>query len=431
LLALWAPDARAEEPAAAEPAPPEPPLEEPLASEWRVYWDDGVYYRFVQSFPVAAEDRLIANLEDRLGLAGKINVRLELDGAVYGGDVDELDLQDDAEVRRFYLGTSGELFLLTHAWYSVTFEFLDSGAELGDTYLEWRDRPWVGKIRVGNFSPQFSLEATGSSRDLTFMERGAPIDAFAPSRVFGVQIGKPFFDERWTWAVGLFTGAALGDPDTGDASKDVGRFAGRLTWLALDDPEGKEILHLGLSTGLVLTGGDARFQTRPQSHIAPRVVDTDDIDANGAAALALEAAWVRGPWSVQGELLQTFVDAEEEGSLRFAGVYLYGSWFATGETRPYDPRTGVFTQLVPLRPFSLETGGRGALELGARYARTDLNDESISGGVLGQVDLGATWHLNRHYRVKLEVGAGRVHGRRDIGDSQRFRYAQLRLAVSY
>jgi phosphate-selective porin OprO/OprP len=412
----------------ARAADPDEP-ESAVASQWRVHWDDGLYYRFVQSFEIP-DGPILSHIEDRLGLAGKINLRVEGDGAIYGGDTKALGLDNGAEMRRFHIGTSGELFLITHAWYSVTVEFPNSGVELGDTYLEWRGRPWVGTITVGNFSPQFSLEATTSSRDITFMEQAAPIDAFAPNRAFGVQIGRPFAEDRFTWWLGAFTGSALGDSDVGDASRDLGRLAGRFTWLARTNPEAEEFLHLGLSGTFVFTNGDARFQSRPESHIAPRVIDTDDIDSHRTSSVALEFAWVRGPWSVQSELVQSSVSATDEGALRFGGFYVYTSYFLTGESRPYDPTAGAFAQLVPRRPFSLQTGGRGAFEVGARYSRTDLNDNAVDGGFLGEINVGLNWYLTRHVATRFELGYAKVRGRRDM-DTQFFRFAQMRVALNW
>jgi phosphate-selective porin OprO and OprP len=75
---------------------------------------------------------------------------------------------------------------------------------------------------------------------------------------------------------------------------------------------------------------------------------------------------VRGPLSLQGELFHSIVDSKREGTFNFGGAYVYGSWFVTGESRPYDRTTGVFTRLHPRRELSLRGGGLGALELGVR-----------------------------------------------------------------
>ena len=50
----------------------------------------------------------------------------------------------------------------------------------------------------------------GSSRDMMFMESAAAIQALAPGVNAGMQVGRPVFGERMTWALGLFTNAAGG-----------------------------------------------------------------------------------------------------------------------------------------------------------------------------------------------------------------------------
>jgi phosphate-selective porin len=102
------------------------------------------------------------------------------------------------------------------------------------------------------------LDTVGSSRDQTFMEAAAPLQALAPGVNAGFQVGRPIFDRRATWTVGLFTDS-VGD-DFGDATEDFGRAILRMTGLPIDrnvstSRHESQLLHLGVSSYFLYAGG--------------------------------------------------------------------------------------------------------------------------------------------------------------------------------
>jgi phosphate-selective porin len=113
-----------------------------------------------------------------------------------------------------------------------------------------------------------------------------------------------------TWAAGLFTDAV--SDDIGDATDGFGRAVGCVTGLPIYEYDTasshpQRLLHLGLSTSLLYAAKSAlRYRSRPESHLAPYVVDTGEITADGAVASGLEIAWVSGPLCVQ-EYLHSWV----------------------------------------------------------------------------------------------------------------------------
>jgi phosphate-selective porin OprO/OprP len=113
----------------------------------------------------------------------------------------------------------------------------------------------------------------------------------------------------------------------------------------------------------------------------------DRVDRSG-----LEALWITGPWSVQGELLRA--DVSRFGGnpdFQASGGYVFGSWVLTGESRPYSG--GNVGNIKP-------KGKWGAWELLLRYSELDLNDGPVRGGKEHDWTLGANWYLTQHFKFQ-------------------------------
>lgn len=330
---------------------------------------------------------------DRVKLEGKIGGRVDLDTAFYvdGGGLGRVN--NGVELRRWRFFTAGEAIFLVPVAYSVNVMAVDNYRfVLDDVFLEFHRIPWVGTLRLGAFIPAMSLEASGSSRDATFMEWGTPIQALAPRISVGWQLRRPFLDQRATWSLGQFA-QSLG-ADVGDATKDFYRAIARFTWLPIYEAPSqgsRQLLHLGLNLNYLYSGSaELRYRSRPESNQAPFLADTGEIHASSMKSFGIESAWVDGPWSFQGEYLHNFVS--EAGSQSFFGLYAYGSYFWTGESRPYDTGRGVFGRLRPHRNFSFGGEGWGALETGLRFSYLDLDSGPVRGGKLSTFTAGVNWY---------------------------------------
>jgi phosphate-selective porin OprO/OprP len=263
------------------------------------------------------------------------------------------------------------------------------------------------------------------------METAAPLQSIAPGIEAGAQIGRPVFDQRATWALGLFAPGA-GAREYGNASQDFGSLAGRLTWLPdyhpdPDHPADNRLLHLGLSANVLYSASSSvRYQSRPESYIAPYIIDTGELDANHATTFGVEAAWVNGPLSIQGEFIRSDVGENGVGDLAFYGFYAYASWFLTGESRPYNPTSGCFKRLIPRH--SVGQGGLGAFELTCRLSHTDLTDGNVEGGRLTMLMAGVNWYLQPHIWWMFNYGNGHVSGGPNDGNMFIF---QTRIGVDF
>ncbi|HMB70307.1 MAG TPA: porin, partial [bacterium] len=104
-----------------------------------------------------------------------------------------------------------------------------------------------------------------------------------------------------------------------------------------------------------------------------------------------------GTVSFQGEFLSASTAALDDSDPTFTGWYAFGSWFLTGEHRPYKQSSGTFDRPEPASNFDGE-GGVGAWELAVRMSRIDLDDGDIAGGRLDDVTVGLNWYLNPNFR---------------------------------
>jgi phosphate-selective porin OprO/OprP len=399
------------------------PAAKPAAStgsDIKVSWKDGI------SFESA----------DKKTFKGKLGGRVDLDIAGFD-ESDEVEAvtgpnEAGVEFRRARLAVEGEIGTALPTLYKVEFDFAHSTVATKDLFVALTELPAVGTFQVGHFKEPISLDILTSSRFIPFMERAAPVEAFAPERNTGAMFQNPVLDQRATWAAGVFTET----PDSGDNFRLNGnwRVDGRVTGLPWYDEEakGRKLLHVGLSGSRIENAdGVARIRTRPEAHLAPRYVDTGTFAANYSYLAGAEAALVLGPFSAQGEYLRTWVN--RPGGLddaTFDGLYAFVSYFLTGEHRPYRRTNGTFDRVKPNHNFGLgENGGAGAWELLLRYSYTDLNDEGITGGRLNDITGGVTWYLNPNWKIMFNYVFAQLD--RGVADGDNAHIFQTRFHVDF
>jgi len=326
----------------------------------------------------------------------KIGGRLHMDSAWFNADSKLEDavgtLKDDGETRRarFYMkGTIYEDYL-----YKLEYDWATGTASLKDAYLGLKNIPYLGTVKAGHQFEPFGLENMISTNYLNFIEFGLP-EAFAPVRNIGITANSTAFDQKMTWATGLFRDA----DSQGNVTSNKYNWTSRLTFLPLYKDEGKKLLHLGLTYSFRSPEETLQYRSRPEANLAPYFVDSGTFAADRANLVAGEAAYVNGPFSLQGEYMGSAVERPDASDTYFQGAYIYASYFLTGEHRPYSKSAGVFSRLRPLKNFSPKGGGLGAWELALRYSYLDLNDENIDAGNMADVTLGLNWYLNPNMKI--------------------------------
>ena len=109
--------------------------------------------------------------------------------------------------------------------------------------------------------------------------------------------------------------------------------------------EGRGLLHTGLAYSYRALGDEtAQLRGRPESHLAPYVIDTGVINASEMQLIGAELAFVYGPFSFQSEYYGATVDEIGADDLSFNGCYAYVSYFLTGENRRYNRGRGNLQQ---------------------------------------------------------------------------------------
>lgn len=405
--------------------------------EWDFSWRGWEGLHMSASRQTALTDPLtdlpVFNLQE-VKLAGKLGLRIEVDAATFATTGNLSGFDSGIDLRRARITARGDSILVVPFTYSVDIGYVPGRFTISQANVAVPNIPYIGTLKVGQFQPAQGLQVITSSWDIAFMEPAAPLQAIAPASEFGAQISNMYREGRGTWTLGVYRNNA-GDKEYGNLSKGYSNLVGRLTWLAIDGVDrdhaaSNRYLHLGVSVDLQYGGGgQVRYRSRPESYIAPYVIDTGAISADKAGTYGVEAAWVDGPFSVQAEFLRSDIGAQAGPSLNFAGGYMSASWYLTGESRPYNRDTGAFRRLVPRHRFAFgPDGGWGALEVSVRASYTDLSDQNVRGGRLGMIMSSLNWYPHQYMTWMLDVGAGTVRGGASNGN---LAIVQTRIGVNF
>ncbi|WP_068464619.1 OprO/OprP family phosphate-selective porin, partial [Hyphomicrobium sulfonivorans] len=323
-----------------------------------------------------------------------------------------------AELRRARLGVEGVIAEDTK--YKFEVDFASDTTSVKDAFFEYTGWGPDFRLRVGNFKTFNSLEHIMSANYIEFMERAAFIEAFGLDRQVG--IGALYVRDHFTLAAGLYGPTVSNQVDW---LQDMKTGAARITVAPINE-EG-HVLHLAASWRQrhgaqelrtnIAPNNDQFFNYRARGanlHLANRFVATPAI-FNRDTFWGLEAAYVWGPWSIQGEYAQLNGDvaplfAGQDPT--YNGWYVEAGWFLTSETRPY--KEGEFVRQKVLNP--VNEGGYGAWQLVARYDALNLKDNATTiaacatCGIQNTWQAGVNWWLNDYTRVMLNYGESSIEG---------------------
>ena len=321
-----------------------------------------------------------------------------------------------------------------------------------DLWLQVREIPILGTVRVGSQKDPFGYEHLMSSRWLNFMERSFAQDAFeGPFNngfVPGIQLLNSNEEGDIGWQVGQFKNTAnpFGYSNSSGGSMTVGR----LVYLPIFEDEGRKLVHLAVSgramepkkqflafdaNGLPI--GDpvtsVRFRSRgsirngPPGPLNSIYADTGVLEGTWQNMIGLELVGNNGPWSFQSEYFGSWLynarttnagpyvtngfqpkPGTNVGTVYYQAGYAEVLYVLTGESRTYSKIEYRFDRPIPHNNFYAIRGGgsgrrlslsEGAWQVGVRYNYLCLNDGEVNGGVLNGMTLGLNWLLNPNARV--------------------------------
>ncbi|MFT3880300.1 MAG: porin [Gemmatales bacterium] len=295
----------------------------------------------------------------------------------------------------------------------ASFGNLTSSPAPQNIWLQMRDVPYLGYVRIGQQKKPIGMENNTGAMALPFMERSDNMDAFYGPFDGGFALGATSHSwnasETVTWKYGIFQptndvyGVAFNDYTVG----------GRLTALPWYEEDGAKLVHLGLGYwGGELVQNQLRDRVRPllrngPGFAVPILADTSEIPGGNQYTVGPEFALQWGPFMLQAEYavqwLTEAVDTSGQnvGTVIFHGGYIEALYFLTGEHQSYDRREGVFGRVIPHEDYLSSDTSWGAWQVGLRYSFVDLDDKTIQGGQLHSWTAGINWYLNPNMRLQF------------------------------
>ncbi len=321
--------------------------------------------------------------------------RLQIDAGFFSEE-DGVDVEEDGvKIRRARIALSGLIY--GNVEFKTQYDFSGGDADFKDAYIGLLNNggsglpDFIKKVRVGQQYEPFGLEVLTSSRVITFAERSFTTN-LSPNRNTGVLAIMELFDEpAGSFALGVFQD----DDGYGDTQGNDGQaVTGRLSLAPLNEKEGS-LVHLGVAfSSRNNPGATVEYDADSLSSLGSDIVSassaSDQVDL-----LGLEAAFVHGPLSIQSEVVQSSLDNADVNAW-----YIQGSFFLTGEGRPYKVSSGNFGRVKPFNNFGED--GSGAIEIAVRIMEMDL-EEIAPGEMAEAVSLGLNWYLNPNTRVMFNI----------------------------
>lgn len=318
------------------------------------------------------------------GFSFELHGRLMADMAIFDEDI--TPLESGLEFRRARIELEGTLY---EDWgYTAKYDFAGNEVEAKELFISYHGLE-NATVFIGQFKQFFGMAELISSKYVTFMEIASPM-VFVP----GYRMGVGYL---WTSTdiTDMTFGASVYGNEMGEGTANDGlvNFSSRFTYAPINNSN--QVLHLGIAVAQesVSDTNSITFAERPESHIAPKLMSITVNNADDLTKLGLEAAWVSGPFSLQGEYITTTVKRTAGfDEVTLGGYYLQASWFLTGESRPY--KNGSFGRVKPLHE-------SGAWQLAVRFSHLDFIDDPVAGSTMDNVTFGVNYYVNPHVRFMV------------------------------
>ncbi|MFT4255308.1 MAG: porin [Caulobacter sp.] len=346
-----------------------------------------------------------------------------------GGDFDTRNVRG----RQVFLGVEGKLN--NYFAYKAEGGAVNGGAwSWDDVVIEYKPSEPISLL-FGNVKAT-GLENLTSTRFTTFMDRGPYGDFGVDSYLLGVVAKYQGLNYSVTGAV---QGNSINSADTANAgadSKERIAVTGRFHYAPINTDLDK--LHLAVSYRYRNRGDESAFSYTGRTNTAytnGTTFYTTGAIGNRDNTVAVEGAYVHGPFSVQGEYSSidvTRVGGSAVGADPTVKVgYAYVTFWPTGEMRNYDAMAGEFKRPKILNPVT--AGGWGGVELALRYDIADTTDAydtlktkptTSQAGKYTGVTLGVNYYPTSYVRFQANYTDGDVD---NFGANQDYAVKQFQL----
>jgi len=319
--------------------------------------------------------------------------------------VGDLQSYDGGEIRALRFGIAGAIKFDKPWVYMITgaTNTFDKGYDTNTTenvsFMDWRlDIPtfYNTTLSVGKQKEPISMERLMSMTFLPMQERALVSDALLPSRNFGAVLSGYTFNQKVTWAGGVFNNWM---EDDGSLSDNSTQLVGRTTWLPYVSDDENQLIHLAFGLRYNNAKETLRYASEPEFNKSPKFVDTGDINADSTLTYNFEASWRKGPVWVIGEYTHNKVTADYLQNPELSGYHVSAVVSLTGEMREYNKRSGTFSPLLVAR--SVDQGGWGALEVSTRWSVFDGSDGRLSAGDTSIFSVGLAWWLTPKFNLNF------------------------------
>lgn len=351
----------------------------------------------------------------------KLGGRIQADYSTFDGAYTKNgERADAAYFRRAYLTLSGHAY---RDWaYKLSYDFSHNSGNADNGYFDEASVTYKGfkpvSIRVGRFGPNFGLESATSSKWVTATERTAAYDivdwAGSDGSGLGVQVGSTFGTSA------LAEASVLSKSPDDENGRNSLQFNGRAVFAPFH--QAGDVLHFGLNLAHRDVSGrefDSRYRTRMgmrgvataggtsagENGNRPVLGGASKSPAGAYAsdsAMGLEAAWAKGPVSLQAEYVarRTRADDNAHHDIKGYGYSAQAAYTLTGEARGY--KLGEFGQIKPANK------DIGAWEVFYRFDGLSVRDDNFTTATaqhgLGNTgvkvhNLGVNWYANNAVRV--------------------------------
>ncbi|MFP4064728.1 MAG: OprO/OprP family phosphate-selective porin [Bacteroidales bacterium] len=286
--------------------------------------------------------------------------------------------------RRARMGMDGRLN--DHWDGKIEVDFADGKVTPKDFFLR-RSFENGGRLRIGYFKKPHGLSQLTSDNRITFIERSAMSNMGRNPERMG--LGYELFKTRLGFSSMVF-GRALGQRDALEDDMPLG-----VALRGVYAPEvGSGRLHFGASVVYedLRSNTGIRYSDHPEALDSKggsvKYLDVSIPDAENTLLAGVEILYLNGPFSVEGEYLQTSVGTAQGNDPAFHGYHVQAGYVLTGESRSYS--TGFVGGISP-------ENDSGAWEVAVRYSLMDLRDDIYVGDKQSNV----TFALNRYVTSNL------------------------------